>query len=213
MQRSNYTLFGCHLQGKKDYLDVVHKYFDIHGTVDNKARIPSYVTNHGIVKGTQVHSLLRQSKVRGSAVSLHTSIYPSAIPAGADLSGDRAKVITGSHGGKQPFALNHRPTVYLEFPAQLINMCLDFGLKEAEKPGEKPCRYRKLQTSVLGSRHRFKLPCSVFYLKQLFIHVQKQREKRNLCPILNVVQHLSLRARKEWCQQNRNQTNKIRFVQ
>lgn len=50
-------------QGKKDYLDVVHKYFDIHGTVDVSAKLPSYVTNHGIVKGSQVHSLLRQSKV------------------------------------------------------------------------------------------------------------------------------------------------------
>lgn len=51
------------LQGKKDYLDVVHKYLDLHGTVDNGAAIPSYVTNHGIVKGREVHTLLRQSKV------------------------------------------------------------------------------------------------------------------------------------------------------
>lgn len=51
------------LQGKKDYLDVVHKYLDLHGTVDNGAAIPNYVTNHGIVKGREVHTLLRQSKV------------------------------------------------------------------------------------------------------------------------------------------------------
>lgn len=51
------------LQGKKDYLDIVHKYLDLHGTVVNGAAIPNYVTNHGIVKGREVHALLRQSKV------------------------------------------------------------------------------------------------------------------------------------------------------
>lgn len=63
VQRSNFTLFFYPLQGKNDYLDVVHKYFDIHGTVDTSTKLPSYVTNHGIVNGGQVHSLLRQSKV------------------------------------------------------------------------------------------------------------------------------------------------------
>uniref|UniRef100_A0A147AI28 alpha-1,6-mannosyl-glycoprotein 6-beta-N-acetylglucosaminyltransferase n=1 Tax=Fundulus heteroclitus TaxID=8078 RepID=A0A147AI28_FUNHE len=50
-------------QGKESYLDVIHKYLDIHGTVDNSTLIPRYVTNHGIIKGTEVQSLLRQSKV------------------------------------------------------------------------------------------------------------------------------------------------------
>lgn len=51
------------LQGKEDYLDVVHKYLELHGTVDKSASIPSYVRNHGIVRGAEVHALLRQSKV------------------------------------------------------------------------------------------------------------------------------------------------------
>lgn len=54
----------CHLQGKTAYLDTIHKYLDLHGTVDKSASIPAYVTNHGIVKGAEVHALLRESKVR-----------------------------------------------------------------------------------------------------------------------------------------------------
>uniref|UniRef100_A0A8C4F764 alpha-1,6-mannosyl-glycoprotein 6-beta-N-acetylglucosaminyltransferase n=1 Tax=Dicentrarchus labrax TaxID=13489 RepID=A0A8C4F764_DICLA len=50
-------------QGKEAYLDIIHKYLEIHGTVDNSASIPSYVKNHGIIKGTEVQALLRQSKV------------------------------------------------------------------------------------------------------------------------------------------------------
>ncbi|XP_028249403.1 alpha-1,6-mannosylglycoprotein 6-beta-N-acetylglucosaminyltransferase A-like [Parambassis ranga] len=50
-------------KGKTDYLDAIHKYLDVHGTVDNSIHIPSYVKNHGIVKGTEVHALLRKSKV------------------------------------------------------------------------------------------------------------------------------------------------------
>ncbi|XP_076602989.1 alpha-1,6-mannosylglycoprotein 6-beta-N-acetylglucosaminyltransferase A-like isoform X1 [Chaetodon auriga] len=50
-------------QGKEAYLDVIHKYLEIHGTVDRGVQIPKYVKNHGIVKGPEVHTLLRQSKV------------------------------------------------------------------------------------------------------------------------------------------------------
>lgn len=51
------------LQGKGAYLDVIHKYLEVHGTVDNSSAIPSYVQNHGIIKGTEVQALLRKSKV------------------------------------------------------------------------------------------------------------------------------------------------------
>ncbi|XP_013880322.1 alpha-1,6-mannosylglycoprotein 6-beta-N-acetylglucosaminyltransferase A [Austrofundulus limnaeus] len=50
-------------RGKDAYLDVIHKYMDVHGTVDDGTFLPSYVKNHGIVKGTEVQTLLRQSKV------------------------------------------------------------------------------------------------------------------------------------------------------
>ncbi|XP_047193426.1 alpha-1,6-mannosylglycoprotein 6-beta-N-acetylglucosaminyltransferase A isoform X2 [Scophthalmus maximus] len=50
-------------EGKEAYLDVIHKYLEIHGTADNSTLIPSYVKNHGIIKGTEVQTLLRQSKV------------------------------------------------------------------------------------------------------------------------------------------------------
>ncbi|XP_029385713.1 alpha-1,6-mannosylglycoprotein 6-beta-N-acetylglucosaminyltransferase A-like isoform X2 [Echeneis naucrates] len=49
-------------KGKESYLDSVHKYFEVHGTVDN-SQIPSYVKNHGIIKGTEIQKLLRESKV------------------------------------------------------------------------------------------------------------------------------------------------------
>ncbi|KAK5861397.1 hypothetical protein PBY51_022797 [Eleginops maclovinus] len=50
-------------KGKIAYLDVIHKYLEIHGTVDNTKAVPDYVKNHGIVHGTKVQALLRQSKV------------------------------------------------------------------------------------------------------------------------------------------------------
>ncbi|XP_069389486.1 alpha-1,6-mannosylglycoprotein 6-beta-N-acetylglucosaminyltransferase A-like isoform X2 [Paralichthys olivaceus] len=54
---------GLFWQGKEAYLDIIHKYLKIHGTVESSFNIPSYVENHGIVKGTEVQTLLRQSKV------------------------------------------------------------------------------------------------------------------------------------------------------
>ncbi|MED6243460.1 hypothetical protein ATANTOWER_020562, partial [Ataeniobius toweri] len=65
-QRSNQALIygksATFWQGKESYLDVIYKYLDIHGTVDNSILIPRYVTNHDIIKGTDVQTLLRQSK-------------------------------------------------------------------------------------------------------------------------------------------------------
>ncbi|GAA6225283.1 alpha-1,6-mannosylglycoprotein 6-beta-N-acetylglucosaminyltransferase A-like [Lates japonicus] len=50
-------------KGKEAYLDIIHNYLEVHGTADDSAPIPSYVKNHGIIKGTEVQTLLRQSKV------------------------------------------------------------------------------------------------------------------------------------------------------
>ncbi|XP_070694569.1 alpha-1,6-mannosylglycoprotein 6-beta-N-acetylglucosaminyltransferase A-like [Pempheris klunzingeri] len=58
-----YGKHGKFWEGKEAYLDIIHKYFEIHGTVDISSSIPSYVKNHGIIKGTEVQALLRQSKV------------------------------------------------------------------------------------------------------------------------------------------------------
>ncbi|MEQ2306522.1 hypothetical protein AMECASPLE_009114 [Ameca splendens] len=66
-QRSNQALIygksATFWQGKESYLDVIYKYLDIHGTVDNSILIPRYVINHDSIKGTDVQTLLRQSKV------------------------------------------------------------------------------------------------------------------------------------------------------
>lgn len=59
-------------QDKEAYLDVIHRYLEIHGTVDNTAPIPAYVKNHGIVKGSEVQVLLRQSKVSVWAIAHFT---------------------------------------------------------------------------------------------------------------------------------------------
>uniref|UniRef100_A0A0L8FZ24 alpha-1,6-mannosyl-glycoprotein 6-beta-N-acetylglucosaminyltransferase n=1 Tax=Octopus bimaculoides TaxID=37653 RepID=A0A0L8FZ24_OCTBM len=54
---------------KTNYLAVVNKFVDIHGTVyvngkTNKSRyIPLYVKNHGLLKGEELHTLLRESKL------------------------------------------------------------------------------------------------------------------------------------------------------
>uniref|UniRef100_A0A4W6G8U5 alpha-1,6-mannosyl-glycoprotein 6-beta-N-acetylglucosaminyltransferase n=1 Tax=Lates calcarifer TaxID=8187 RepID=A0A4W6G8U5_LATCA len=50
-------------KGKEAFLDIIHNYLEVHGTVDDSAPIPGYVKNHGIIKGTEVQTLLRQSKV------------------------------------------------------------------------------------------------------------------------------------------------------
>ncbi|XP_041374585.1 alpha-1,6-mannosylglycoprotein 6-beta-N-acetylglucosaminyltransferase A-like [Gigantopelta aegis] len=53
-------------EGKQAYLDTIHKYVEVHGTVyssDEKPRLPSYVNNHGLLIGKDLHRLLRQSKI------------------------------------------------------------------------------------------------------------------------------------------------------
>lgn len=56
-------------QGKESYLEVFHQLMKIHGTVFReknasvKSVVPSYVENHGILSGPEVHSLLRESKL------------------------------------------------------------------------------------------------------------------------------------------------------
>lgn len=64
-------IYYCSLsfQDKTSYLAVVSRFVDIHSTVyvddkTSKSRyIPSYVKNHGLLKGEELHALLRESKV------------------------------------------------------------------------------------------------------------------------------------------------------
>jgi alpha-1,3(6)-mannosylglycoprotein beta-1,6-N-acetyl-glucosaminyltransferase len=54
-------------KGKQAYLDIIHKYVDVHGTValgGKESRIvPSYVNNHDILSGKDLMVLLKESKV------------------------------------------------------------------------------------------------------------------------------------------------------
>ncbi|KAL5005564.1 hypothetical protein ScPMuIL_016722 [Solemya velum] len=54
--------------GKTEYLDVIKKHLDVHGTVydgsqDSTSNVPSFVTNHGILNGKDLQHLLRETKI------------------------------------------------------------------------------------------------------------------------------------------------------
>lgn len=54
------------LQDKNKYLDAIHGYMEVHGTVHGTSTVhlPSYVKNHGILSGRDLQILLRETKVR-----------------------------------------------------------------------------------------------------------------------------------------------------
>ncbi|KAL0160600.1 hypothetical protein M9458_044325, partial [Cirrhinus mrigala] len=49
---------------KKKYLDVIHSYMEVHGTVHGTSTVhlPTYVKNHGILSGRDLQFLLRETK-------------------------------------------------------------------------------------------------------------------------------------------------------
>lgn len=50
---------------KNTYLDIIHTYMEIHGTVHEKGTVhmPNYVKNHGILSGRDLQFLLRETKL------------------------------------------------------------------------------------------------------------------------------------------------------
>ncbi|KAM5153309.1 alpha-1,6-mannosylglycoprotein 6-beta-N-acetylglucosaminyltransferase A [Mantella aurantiaca] len=50
---------------KNTYLDIIHTYMEIHGTVHEKGTVhmPNYVKNHGILSGRELQFLLRETKL------------------------------------------------------------------------------------------------------------------------------------------------------
>uniref|UniRef100_A0A8C7YYS1 alpha-1,6-mannosyl-glycoprotein 6-beta-N-acetylglucosaminyltransferase n=1 Tax=Oryzias sinensis TaxID=183150 RepID=A0A8C7YYS1_9TELE len=50
---------------KKKYLDIIHGYMEVHGTVHGTSNVhlPSYVKNHGILSGRDLQFLLRETKL------------------------------------------------------------------------------------------------------------------------------------------------------
>ncbi|CAL1529052.1 unnamed protein product [Lymnaea stagnalis] len=55
-------------QDKQAYLDVIHSKLEVHGTVYEEPgkklqNVPSYVINHGIMTGVELHKLLQKTKV------------------------------------------------------------------------------------------------------------------------------------------------------
>lgn len=55
----------CLFQDKKKYLDIIHSYMEVHGTVHGTSTVhlPGYVKNHGILSGRDLQFLLRETKV------------------------------------------------------------------------------------------------------------------------------------------------------
>lgn len=53
---------------KKKYLDIIHSYMEVHGTVHGTSTVhlPDYVKNHGILSGRDLQFLLRETKVQTS---------------------------------------------------------------------------------------------------------------------------------------------------
>ncbi|XP_073490379.1 alpha-1,6-mannosylglycoprotein 6-beta-N-acetylglucosaminyltransferase A [Aquarana catesbeiana] len=50
---------------KNTYLDIIHTYMEVHGTVHEKGTVhmPNYVNNHGILSGRDLQFLLRETKL------------------------------------------------------------------------------------------------------------------------------------------------------
>ncbi|KAM8934674.1 alpha-1,6-mannosylglycoprotein 6-beta-N-acetylglucosaminyltransferase A [Pelodytes ibericus] len=50
---------------KNEYLDIIHNYMEVHGTVHEKSTLhmPNYVKNHGILSGRDLQFLLRETKL------------------------------------------------------------------------------------------------------------------------------------------------------
>uniref|UniRef100_A0A672P0C7 alpha-1,6-mannosyl-glycoprotein 6-beta-N-acetylglucosaminyltransferase n=1 Tax=Sinocyclocheilus grahami TaxID=75366 RepID=A0A672P0C7_SINGR len=57
---------------KKKYLDVIHSYMEVHGTVHGTSTVhlPAYVKNHGILSGRDLQFLLRETKIIKNSVIL-----------------------------------------------------------------------------------------------------------------------------------------------
>lgn len=67
-----YAKDALYLRGRRQYLDILNKYLEIHATIADEKNIskdgikkfvPDYVINHGIMKGSDLKKLLRKSKV------------------------------------------------------------------------------------------------------------------------------------------------------
>uniref|UniRef100_A0A672NY05 alpha-1,6-mannosyl-glycoprotein 6-beta-N-acetylglucosaminyltransferase n=1 Tax=Sinocyclocheilus grahami TaxID=75366 RepID=A0A672NY05_SINGR len=55
---------------KKKYLDVIHSYMEVHGTVHGTSTVhlPAYVKNHGILSGRDLQFLLRETKTNCNVI-------------------------------------------------------------------------------------------------------------------------------------------------
>lgn len=72
----------CLPKDKKKYLDIIHSYMEVHGTVHGTSTVhlPSYVKNHGILSGRDLQFLLRETKV--SQPGCKRSLMKDVNPAG-----------------------------------------------------------------------------------------------------------------------------------
>ena len=64
-------------QGKERFLQILHRYMEVHGTVyyetQRPPEVPAFVKNHGLLPQHELQTLLRRAKV---GRHLHLNTYP-----------------------------------------------------------------------------------------------------------------------------------------
>lgn len=65
-------------QGKEDFLQILHRYMEVHGTVyyetQRPPEVPAFVKNHGILPQHELQQLLRKAKARAWREALSSMI-------------------------------------------------------------------------------------------------------------------------------------------
>lgn len=85
---TNLFLFPPSQQGKEDFLQILHRYMEVHGTVyyetQRPPEVPAFVKNHGLLPQNELQQLLRKAKVRlRIKYHLHSARFAVCCPRAA----------------------------------------------------------------------------------------------------------------------------------
>ena len=79
----------CLLQGRENFLSVLHRYMEVHGTVyfemQRPPEVPAFVKNHGLLPQQELQLLLRRAKVRAEGQGERPPVPLHNIPQVHDL--------------------------------------------------------------------------------------------------------------------------------
>lgn len=66
-------------QGKEKFLEILHRYMEVHGTVyyetQRPPEVPAFVKNHGLLPQQDLQQLLRKAKVTFYSI-VHQLLHP-----------------------------------------------------------------------------------------------------------------------------------------